>query len=74
MNGRRFPMAPLLERLGPASVAAKAERLGVSRERVYDHLRRGVNEWVADELACRVGFHPAQVWPDWFDDPPSMAA
>jgi transposase-like protein len=42
-----------------------ARRLGVTAESVYRWRDRGLTVWAADRAACRAGFHPAIVWPEW---------
>lgn len=61
----RLSVDELLDRLGEPTVTAKAARLGVDRCVLYKYRLRGITVWTADELACRVWIHPAQVWPEW---------
>lgn len=28
----------------------------------------GLTRHVADRVACEAGLHPANIWPEWFDD------
>lgn len=69
MTGTRYPIAPLLEILtdrGADTERTIAELLDVSRRTVRDHTDRGYLWWItADEYACRLGFHPSEIWPDW---------
>lgn len=52
------------ERLSTAEVA---EVLGVSRRQVCRWAAHGLTPYEADRLAVKVGAHPAQVWPEWFE-------
>lgn len=67
---RRYPIAPLAEALG-GSVHVVAQRLGLSGSTWQQYRDNGVSPGVADRLACRIGRHPAELWPDWpTDDSP----
>lgn len=59
--GRWFPIGPLTKATGLTPTAACAV-LGLNSGRV---IRRGINEYQADELATRLGHHPAEIWTDW---------
>jgi lambda repressor-like predicted transcriptional regulator len=26
-----------------------------------------LNQWEADRYAIKIGKHPSEIWPDWFD-------
>lgn len=28
----------------------------------------GASVWEADRWACRAGYHPAEIWPEWVED------
>lgn len=58
---RWFPIDPLTKATGVSTTAACA-LLGLNSGRVT---RRGVSEYQADELATRLGHHPAEIWTDW---------
>lgn len=60
VSGRRLPLAPLAEVAG-MSENALCLHLGLHVARA----RLGIEETVADELAVRLGFHPAEVWGAW---------
>lgn len=36
-----------------------------ARQRVYRMAHGGLSAYEADQVATLVGFHPAQVWPEW---------
>lgn len=45
------------------------ELIGLSNPRYYRYHSAGcVSEYVADEIATRLGVHPVLLWPTWFDD------
>lgn len=64
MGPRPFPWGPL-EELAGGTIARAAALLDVDRTQAYRWRRYGLTVDQADELACRVGLHPANVWPDW---------
>lgn len=51
---------------GPLPTVVVARRLRVHGRQVQRWRDRGtITAFQADELATRLGLHPAQVWPDW---------
>lgn len=51
---------------GPLPTVVVARRLGVDERQVLRWRSYGaLTERQADELATRLRYHPAQVWPDW---------
>lgn len=56
-----------------AKVAAPwiASLLDVDRRRVLTWRQRGVSYFDADLIACRLGLHPASLWPNWWALEPS---
>ena len=67
MSDRRYPVEPLcaLMRLAPSTALV---RLGVSGSTMQKYRDEGVSARVADRLAVRAGYHPAEVWPEWVDE------
>lgn len=63
---RRYPFQPLLN---AADLPRREVRrqLGISGTNWQDYLNRGVTTRVADRLACAIGHHPAEIWPEWID-------
>lgn len=61
----RLPLAPLVERYG--SVSALARALGRDRIVVSKWNTHGLPAVSADTVAVAVGFHPVEVWPDWYE-------
>lgn len=67
---KRYPVEPLLRRAEVSSLSMLTTR---ARLRVgggaYRHvLVDGLSAYQADRWAVRLGFHPAEVWPDWSED------
>jgi len=62
-NPRRYPVEPLAAAMG-LTVHGALARLSVSGSTQADYRSRGVTYRVADRLAVRAGFHPAEVWPE----------
>lgn len=74
---RRFPAGPLLEiaerrtldRGTDTTSHSLAAQIGVTRETVQrwqTHPDATLAESFADRLACQIGLHPCEVWPEWF--------
>ena len=71
MSAWCFPAIKLLEPFGVDSHASiLAETFGVERATIVRWRNRNVmfNWSMADEMAVRVGFHPAESWPNWYDE------
>jgi hypothetical protein len=74
MTRTRLPAAPLrrvLLRLRDAESLTwdeLADRAGLSTRHLFRLLgSRTVSELVADRISCRIGLHPALLWPkEWF--------
>ncbi len=78
-GGERLPFAPLehlLRRLlvdemaghqlVGGSVRAQAAAVGVNPRQIHRWRQQGVSWAPADLLAVRAGFHPGDVWDDWW--------
>lgn len=66
-TARPYPFADLVAVIGKdATAAVIAAKLGIGVRQVH-RLRRagGLTEVQADELAVRLGLHPAEVWGHW---------
>jgi lambda repressor-like predicted transcriptional regulator len=51
------------------SVCTIAENIGVDRSTVLRLFTRDRLRWdAADHIAVALGYHPCQLWPEWFDD------
>lgn len=61
---RRLPLEPLVAAHG--TVTALAAALGRSREQVARWRSGGLPLGSADSVACALGRHPAEVWPEWY--------
>jgi len=63
---RALDFAPLERAAGGRCLTEAARSLGVDRRQVYRWRRYGLTAAQADELATRLGLHPANVWPSWW--------
>lgn len=73
----RYPFAPLAEAMaiplvsihGPARTAeaSAARELGISGRTAQQYRREGMSAVVAERMALKAGWHPANIWPDWYD-------
>lgn len=66
MRGPRLPLGPLRKASGAREVTELARMLGVDRATLHRAARPGLTVRRADMWACRLGVHPACVWPDWW--------
>lgn len=70
-TGYRFPATKLLELFDEKTWASSiGEILGVGRSAIQTW-RQGktyFDQWSADRYAIRLGMHPAQIWPEWFEE------
>lgn len=64
---RRFPYDQLLRRSGISQNALRL-KVGISGESTRRYEREGLTIWQADRFAVQLGYHPATVWPDWYDE------
>jgi hypothetical protein len=62
-EARPFPLDPLLDSTGAASLREFASWAVVGRRQVYRWRHDGLTLAQADALACRFGLHPVEVWP-----------
>lgn len=62
----RYDAAPILRRFVTPTAAAAI--LEVAARSVHRWMAEGLTPFQADRLAIRVGLHPCDVWPSWFDD------
>lgn len=71
-----FPAEPLLKQfLKMDSKEARQEfmqRLGIDHSRLIALQKPGqkISANYADMYAIRLGYHPCQIWPDWFEHEP----
>ena len=65
---KRYPLEPLARLVGASSYTSLARELGVSGSMLSVYRTKGLTDAAADRLAVRAGWHPAEVWPEWFDD------
>ena len=64
-----YPFAALIEQMGNPSASEAAAVLGVNVRSIHRYkAEEFLSVDLADRLAVRAGFHPAEVWPSWWDD------
>ena len=63
---RRFPFRPTGG--SPDEPLGLAALLGTSNARIGHYRKAGLTVDAADRMAVRLGMHPAQLWPSWFED------
>lgn len=51
-----------------STIEACADAFATEVRTVHRWLEEGLSVAHADELACRLGVTPVDVWPSWFDD------
>ena len=61
----RVSLEPLLRRCG-GNVSELSRAVKIERTQLAKWRRDGVPIDSADRLACAVGCHPAEVWPEWY--------
>jgi len=57
-----LPVEPLMEITRAENQSDLARLCGVSVRAAHRWHHRGLQWWVADEIANRLGYHPASVW------------
>lgn len=71
MGGWKYPAINLINQFPPNSNAGFiAEILNVERTTVSRWRNNDCNftETMADRYAIKLGKHPFEIWPEWFDD------
>lgn len=63
-----WPIRPLLD-LAPDGITREdlSRLIGASHETIEACKVYGCSDLQADRWACRLGYHPSLIWPDWFD-------
>ena len=70
-NGREgFARPDGIECRQDGAISAPAVRLGISHQQVLRWERSGLSAWQADAIACLLGLHPVELWPDWYEHTP----
>ena len=62
----RFQFADLVALVEARSARELAEILDISPRTVHRYRKGGLSAIQADRIAVSAGFHPAEVWPDWW--------
>ncbi len=63
-KGARLPWEPL-HRVFDGTAADVAEMAGVSVRQVFRWKHDGIPVGRADRVACKLGYHPVEIWPEW---------
>lgn len=63
---KRVPFAPIERRLNDNDVEM-AKTLGTNRTVIARWRKTGIPIGRADSLAVRIGAHPAELWPFWYE-------
>ena len=76
VRGRRtapriYPAQPLIDAAREASEHALANRLGIGGYTWAIAKAEGLTEAQADTWAVRCGWHPSNIWPEWWDHAPA---
>lgn len=67
-EARPFRLEALLEVLGDPELRQLALDLDVGERWLYRARDHGLTVDQADALAIRIGLHPCEVWPTWYDE------
>lgn len=70
LEPRPFPFAALLAVAEGASLNQLAMRIGVRQSTLSRALVAGCTDEQADRWAVALGFHPSEVWPEWYPETP----
>jgi len=65
----RFDPAPLVAAVGDLSIHEVQEVIGVN-SRTWSRYRNGtgtISMDMADKYAVRLGMHPGEIWPEWWE-------
>ena len=65
MKDMRLPLQPLLDKTSEHSLRWFLGKTLLNHRRFKKHLNDGLTIWAADRFACRCGFHPSEIWPEW---------
>jgi len=62
----RYPAAPLIAMFDDIPTAAHV--MATTERTIHRWVTGGLSPVTADQAAVRVGLHPVDLWPTWFDD------
>ena len=62
-----WPIKPLLDATGLTLVTHFARRVKANGQTARRAYTKGLTDRQADQWAIRLGYHPGEIWPDWFD-------
>lgn len=69
---RTHSAEPLMDRLRVDEPAQLAAALRISVTHAKRLIALGLTDHQADRYACRIGYHPSVIWPDWWDIEPDV--
>ena len=68
---QRFSFDPIDQLLPPDTPVAEVARIiGTKRKQIYRWREVGLFAEHADQVAVRLGYHPGELWPEWWNVPP----
>lgn len=75
VRGRRgapriYPAQPLIDAAREPNDLALMRQLGISGYTLADAKAEGLTEVQADTWAVRLGWHPSNIWPEWWEHAP----
>lgn len=66
----RFEWERVEELFDDPSVKTIAEQLSVTRRTIHRWRQVGTVDWImADKIACTLGYHISNIWPEWWTSP-----
>ncbi|CAB5217700.1 hypothetical protein UFOVP209_6 [uncultured Caudovirales phage] len=64
---RIWPIEPLLDITGITRFTHLARAVRANGVTASSALNEGLTDRQADNWAIRCGYHPAEIWPEWFE-------
>ena len=68
LRPRLWPAQPLIDAAEHLNVPVVPRAVGASGTTWAHALSNGLTDQQADRWACRLGFHPIEIWPNWCDE------
>ena len=65
----RYAIGPLIAPYANLTARQLGDIFGVNRATItrWRNPKATFNQWDADRYAVKLGKHPGEIWPDWFD-------
>jgi hypothetical protein len=64
---KEWPAQPFIEITGLTLVSHFARKVKANALTAAIAINEGLTDRQADTWAIRCGYHPAEIWPDWFE-------